>query len=206
MDIFFFLFLPIFIILVILSIPSFLIWIIYSKLKENNHPKAAKLFLGSCIVFISLFLISEIFKDELFSKNDARELLAYQNIELKDDFKILKNESHSGIGEYDHTFILSISAKDKARIISEIKASKNFKVIKNDTLTTEEETKMSDEEHEKRHHNWYFGPVVIENYETDYGYVRTLFEPAQKENFAPLDRTITIYKDKNELRFDDIDL
>lgn len=54
-----------------------------------------------------------IFEDELFTKNEAKELLKEQNIQLKDVMEILENKQMSSIGEYYHTFTLKISEKTK---------------------------------------------------------------------------------------------
>jgi hypothetical protein len=52
------------------------------------------------------------------------------NIELKDDFKILKNES-GGFMDYAHTLKIQISDSDKSRIAKEIRESKGFLEVVN---------------------------------------------------------------------------
>lgn len=63
--------------------------------------------------------------DWTFSKNDARKLLAKHNIELRDDFKILNNES-GGFLDYAHTLEIQISDFDKSKIENLIRESKGF--------------------------------------------------------------------------------
>ena len=98
----------------------------------------------------------------------------------------------SSIGDYYHTFTLKISKKDKARIINEIKTSKNFNLDKN--------TKPYFDNAE----DYYKGPKRIKNYETENQFVRELFQP-QGEGFAPTWNKIAIDKKENSIIFEDID-
>ena len=61
-----------------------------------------------------------------FSKKDATKILSFHNIELKDDFKILKNEA-GGYRDYYETFTLKLSDNDFNRISQTIMTSKNYK-------------------------------------------------------------------------------
>ncbi|ESU20195.1 hypothetical protein FEDK69T_30480 [Flavobacterium enshiense DK69] len=154
--------------------------------------KKAGIILSTIVgVFFILLAISDFFEDELFSKNNARELLSKQEISLKDDFEILENESMSGIGDYYHTFTLKISNLDKNRIISEIKKTTNFT---SDTIATDI-TKSTD---------YYEGEKVTQNYETKDEFIKELFEP-QGEDYAPTWRKIRINKKENILIFEDVD-
>ena len=138
------------------------------------------------------FLI--IFEDQLFTKNRANKLVEEQGIELIDEFELVHNESMTAIGDYYHTFTLEISEKDKQRAISEIKNSDNFQL---DNHSIDYKPYLSK--------NRYFGPKVIQNYETEYAFVREYFEPSGQKGYAPTFRRISISKSKNELTFEDID-
>ncbi len=178
--------------LLIFAIIIGIVWLSFWLPKKLGYPKFGKYLSIVVGVIISLFVLSEIFEDELFSKNNATELLAEQNIKLNNEFELIENKSMSGIGDYYHTFKLKISEKDKARIINEIKKSKNFK--------QDEQTESFFDNRE----DYYKGPKRIKNYETENQFIRELFEP-QGEGYAPTWRKIEIDKKENLLIFEDID-
>lgn len=64
--------------------------------------------------------------DWTFSKKDATKILGLHNIELKDEFKISKNEA-GGFRDYYETFTLKLSDNDFNRISHTIQNSKNYK-------------------------------------------------------------------------------
>ncbi|CAM3432270.1 hypothetical protein OBJ96_13090 [Empedobacter falsenii] len=82
----------------------------------------------STILIVGFFLLimQPWISDWTFSKKDATKILSYHNIELKDDFKILKNEAR-GFRDYYETFTLKLSDNDFNRISQTIKTSKNYK-------------------------------------------------------------------------------
>ncbi|MGJ1457195.1 hypothetical protein, partial [Sphingobacterium multivorum] len=55
---------------------------------------------------------------DLRYRHDARKLLSEHHITLKDDFKIISNQS-GGLRDYTHQFELSISEKDKQSFIDQ---------------------------------------------------------------------------------------
>jgi hypothetical protein len=169
-----------------------LIWLSFWLPKKLGYPKLGKYFSITIGVLISLFILSEIYEDELFSKNNATELLAEQNIKLNDEVELIENKSMSSIGDYYHTFTLKISEKDKARIIAEIKKTRNFNIDKRT------------ESYFDNREDYYNGPKRIKNYETEKQFIRELFEP-QGEGYAPTWRKIEIDKNENLLIFEDID-
>ena len=169
-----------------------LIWLSFWLPKKLGYPKFGKYFSITIGVLISLFILSEIYEDELFSKNNATELLAEQNIKLNDEFELIENKSMSSIGDYYHTFTLKISEKDKARLITEIKKTRNFNIDK------------QTESYFDNREDYYNGPKRIKNYETEKQFIRELFEP-QGEGYAPTWRKIEIDKNENLLIFEDID-
>jgi hypothetical protein len=189
------LFLTSIIILAILIPIAFCLWLVYISysIPTKSGQKKTGIILSSIVSLVFLFFAVNIFfEDELFSKNNARDLLNEQNVVLNDNFEILKNESMSAIGDYYHTFSLKISEKDKMRIIDEIKQSKNFNLDK-ETQSYSDNRK-----------DYYNGPKRIKNYETENHFIRELFEP-QGENYAPTWRKIEIDKNENKLIFEDID-
>ncbi|MCC1485582.1 hypothetical protein [Winogradskyella immobilis] len=102
-----------------------IIFLTYWIFRVFKRPKTGKyvsllLTLGLILLFMSPWI-----SDWTFSKNDARELLSEHNIELKDNFRILKNES-GGFMDYAHTLKIQISESDKIRIAKEIRESKGF--------------------------------------------------------------------------------
>ncbi|WP_157209297.1 hypothetical protein [Mariniflexile maritimum] len=178
--------------LLVLTIIIGLIWLSFWLPKKLGYPKFGKYLSIIVGLIIGLFILSEIYEDELFSKNNASELLAEQNIKLNDDFEIIENKSMSSIGDYYHTFKLKISEKDKARIIDEIKKTENFNLDK------------QTESYFDNQQDYYNGPKRIKNYETESQFIREFFEP-QGKGYAPTWRKIEIDKKENLLTFEDID-
>jgi len=175
--------------LIILGSMSYACYLIPKML---GFPKASKF----TVWFVPILAISivafAIFEDDLFTKNDAKELLSEQSIFLNDDFELVKNESMMAPGEYYHTFTLKISKKDKLRLIKQIAGSKNFKQI---GVTIEDFMTRTDR---------YKGPKLTQNYETESQFIREYFEP-HKKGYAPTYRKIEIDKNEALLIFEDID-
>lgn len=162
--------------------------------KKLGFQKAGKVIGILVCCFFTYVVIQMIFEDELFSKNHEKELLGEQKIYLNDDSKLEENYSTWAIGDYYHTFTLTISENDKKRIINEIKSSPNYK----DTTYNVTELLYSQEETP-------VGKRVFQNYETKLFYIREYFEENGK-GYAPTFRKISIEKNKNKLIFEDIDL
>ncbi len=157
----------------------------YFNLKTAKYSIILYIF---CIIYIS---VNIIYEDELFSKKDAIELVEDLNFKLNDDFKLIKNESFSGIGDYHHTFRLEISDQDKNRLINEIESSQNF-------MPDSIYSSMN-----KIYPDRYNGKKVIWNYEDKHSYTREYFQP-NGENYAPTNRIISVLKNTNELIFEEI--
>lgn len=178
--------------IVILALTIGIVWLCFWIPKNFGYPKFGK-YLSTIIgVLIAIFVVSEIFKDELFSKNDAKELLKEQKIVLIDEFELTENESMSGIGEYYHTFTLKITNQDKNKIIHEIQKSKNYN------------SNLKMENYFKNREDYYNGPKRIKNYETENQFVRELFQP-NGNKYAPTWIKIEIDKKSNLLIFEDLD-
>lgn len=94
-----------------------------------GYPKIGKyLSIGLGLVLV-IIITYGIFQDAFFTKNQAKKILAEQDIVLKDDFKVLNNKTRSPLGDYYHRFRLEISEEDKNRLINEIKLVPYFKSI-----------------------------------------------------------------------------
>lgn len=167
---------------------------VYFIPKKLGYPKTAKWLIEIYVVLIGFLAITTIFEDELFTKNDAKKLIAEQNIRLTDNFKLDKNASMWAIGDYYHTFTLTISRKDKEQIIDSIKSDPYFKKA-GDPVIDYRSGRAVDR---------YEGPKATQNYETEKDFVRELYKPNGK-GYAPTFRRITISKFKNTLVFEDID-
>ncbi len=168
--------------------------LLYFVPKKRGYPKAAKyltLFYGLIVLIIAFFIA---FEDQLFTKNEAKKLVEEQNIKLNDEFCLLQNKSMSAIGDYYHTFTLKISENDKQEAIKVIARSKNYKTDKSeiDSLLYLREDR-------------YFGPKIIQDYETDESYVTEYFQPSGQQGYAPTFRRISISKTESKLTFEDID-
>ncbi|WP_333662659.1 hypothetical protein [Chishuiella changwenlii] len=182
-------------ILAFIGIPVGIGLLLYFIPKKLGYPKIAKYLIILYGIFVLTMVFYTMFSDELFSKNSAKELVEEQNIKLKDDFELLTNKSMSAIGDYYHTFTLSISSQDKQEAITRIKNSDNF-TSNTDSIDTFMYQKVQ---------NRYFGKKIIQNYETESSFVREYFEPSGREGYAPTFRRISISKINNELQFEDID-
>ena len=134
-----------------------------------------------------------VFEDQLFTKENAKELVKDQQILLQDKFELKENKSMSAIGDYYHTFTLKLSERDRQNAILKIKSADNFKA---DNSSIDQTLYLSD----KR----YFGPKVTQNYETENAYVSEYFQPSGQKGYAPTFRRISIGKTNNELTFEDI--
>lgn len=103
-----------------------IIFIFYWIFRIYNRRKTGQI-IALVLSISSLLLIMEPWiSDWTFNKKDVRKILISHNLELKDDFKILKNEAR-GFRDYYETFTLKLSDNDFNRISNKIKTSKNYK-------------------------------------------------------------------------------
>ncbi len=184
-----------FFILIFVGIPIRLGFLFYFVPKRLGYPKTAKyltITYGLIVLAIGLFIA---FEDQLFTKNNAKELVEEQGFKLTDQFDLVKNKSMSAIGDYYHTFTLKISDIDKKNAILKIKSADNFKSDNGSV-----ESLLYQQAPDR-----YFGKKVTQNYETEQSYIREYFEPSGREGYAPTFRRISISKTENELTFEDID-
>lgn len=167
-------------------IPSLIIFYIFKKFEK---PFIGKILSFSYLAFVIYIFISTIFAEELFSKNDAREMLAQQNIFLKDDFKIKDVKIGTGFHSDDNfeIFEITISDKDKENIINEIKNADNFTIC----LNNENCPKIDKSDR-------YFGKIATINYENSDFYIREHFKTFGK-GYSPHHVLIRISKTDNTI-------
>ena len=104
----------------------FLLYYIGKKLESKRTGIILSASVG--LVFLLCFLYLR-FEDQFFSKSNARDLLAENKIELKDDFEIVDHKTDWGIGDFHQRLELKISNEDQLRL------SNNFKE-KSDRINT----------------------------------------------------------------------
>lgn len=167
-----------------------IVFLAYYLPKSIGYPKVGKFLSVILILIFSFFLLKEMFRDELFTKDEALELLGRTDVKLNDSFSIVENKSKSDMGDYYHIFSVSISENDKKRIIHEITSSKNFNL-------------SSLENYIENREDYFNGPKRIKNYENENEYVRELFEP-KGNNHAPIRYFVKVNKSSNVLIFEDI--
>jgi hypothetical protein len=180
--------------LVILQVIVGLGFLIHYVVKKIGYPRIATflVFVYGIAIVVSI-IISIFFQDQSFSKNDAKTFVQKLDIELVDDFDLIKNESTSAPGDYYHTFTLAISDRDRSNAIKKIKNSNNFDV-----------DKPKDDNPLYIFLDPFFGPTVVLNYQTDHSFIRDYFKPSGREGHAYTYYIITISKTTNELVFEDI--
>lgn len=150
--------------------------------------KIISIALGS-ILFCGI--LYAIYADELFTRDDARDLILEHDFVLLDPFEIIKNESSAAIGDYEHMFTLKISDDDKNRVIQKIKSTQNYSP--NRDSSEELRFRLPREEQ----------VVKIQNYETNKYFVYEYFESSKDIGYSEI--IISINKAKSELIFHEID-
>ena len=181
-------------ILVFIGLPIGLIWLFNFIPKKLGYPKTGKYLAIIFGLFVLTIILWTAFEDQLFTKDNAKELVEEQQIILTDEFELTENKSNTAIGDYYHTFTLKLSDRDKQNAISKIISADNFK---KDNSSVDQTLYLSDDR--------YFGPKVTQNYETEKAFVREYFQPSGQKGYAPTFRRISISKSDNELTFEDID-
>lgn len=167
------------------------LFFIYWIPKKMGYPKVGKYLSIGLFISLMLIILYGIFQDSFFTKNQARKLLAEQEIVLIEDFNILNNKTSFAIGDYYHRFRLEVSESDKNQLIDIIKNSDNFKRILEDKLdlySDSLEIKTS---------------KIIQNYEDEEKYVKELFRPHHEGENATYYR-VEIEKSVNTLVYEKI--
>ena len=181
------------ILLVFIGLPIGVGLLLYFVPKKLGYPKTGKYLARIFGVVVGVLALMTIFEDEIFTKNDARKLVAEQEIVLADDFELESNKSMWAPGDYYHTFTLLISEQDKLNAIEKIKKSSNFK--KNKQPTDGLLFDLPDR---------YNGPRQTQNYETETTFIREYIQP-NGQGYAPTFRRLKVDKKEKELTFEDID-
>lgn len=180
-------------ILLFLGLPIGLVFLIYFLTKKLDYPKTGKYLVVIFGALVLTHVLWTVFEDQLFTKDNAKELVEEQQIILSNEFELKENASRSAVGDYYHTFTLTISDQDKRNAISKIISADNFKKDNSSVVQT---LFLSDDR--------CFGPKVTQNYETEKAFVREYFQPSGQKGYAPTFRRISISKSDNELTFEDI--
>jgi len=102
-----------------------IIFLIYWTFRLFGRKKAGSIVTLIITVFFLIIAMQPWISDWTFNKRDVKKILAYHGFELKDDFKILRNES-GGFRDYYQTFTIKISYADYQQIAEKIKTSKNY--------------------------------------------------------------------------------
>jgi hypothetical protein len=137
-------------------------------------------------------VIGTVFEDQFFFKSDAKEKLIEHNIELKDDFKIISNES-GGLMDYSHQFVLTISPQDKERIIDQIIHSENYQENVEDMFDLRAgKMRYSDKD-----------TLFTANYQDKWNYIYEYYKP-NKQGYTPIWDRISVSKIENKLTYERI--
>lgn len=179
--------------LTFVGLPIGIACLLYFIPKKLGYPKTGRYLTMIFGLLVLTIVLWTVFEDQLFTKENAKELVEEQKILLQDNFEFKENKSMSAIGDHYHTFTLKLSERDGQNAIMKIKSADNFKA---DNHSIEQMLYFS----KKR----YFGPKVTQNYETEHAYVSEYFQPSGQVGYAPTFTRISISKIRNELTFEDI--
>jgi glucan phosphoethanolaminetransferase (alkaline phosphatase superfamily) len=188
MDIFIIYFL---ILLVLLLILIGIVYLSYWIPKKMGKRKLGIILSRILSVGLVIIVLSFIFEDNLYSKTDAKKSLSERNIELKDDFRILDNQS-GGLRDYYHRFELEISESDKNRLIDKITSELNY------TNEIQNSFHLPDKAINRNE-----GDTLFANYQTDWDYKSEIYYPNGK-GYTPTYKIISISKKENKLTFEHI--
>lgn len=103
-----------------------IIFLIYWTLRKLGKQRTGKVLVYVLTTAFILLLMTPWIEDLTYSKKDVRTVLSFHNIDLKDNFKILKNES-GGFRDFYETFTIKLSENDFNRISNMIKNSPHYK-------------------------------------------------------------------------------
>ena len=108
-----------------------IVFLIYWVFRLWGRKKAGTV-ITTIIIFFLLFIVLEPWiSDWTFSKKNAKNILSQHGFYLKDDFKIIKNES-GGLRDYYHIFTIEISDSDYQSIADKIRSAKSYKGVLTD--------------------------------------------------------------------------
>jgi hypothetical protein len=179
-------------ILLLISIIVGLIYLAYWLPKRLGKKKLGLWLSGILTIGLSVLILATVFEDQFFFKSDAKEKLKEHNVELKDDFKIVSNES-GGFMDYFHQFRLIISSTDKERLIAQIKSANNYQDDVQDMFDLRSgKIRYSDKD-----------TSFTANYQDEWNYIYEYYKP-NKQGYTPTWDRISISKTENGLTYERI--
>lgn len=177
-------------ILLFISLVVGLIYLAYWLPKRLGKRKIGLWLSGILTVGLLTLIIATVFEDQFFFKSDAIEKLKEHNVELKDDFKILSNES-GGFMDYFHQFRLTISPSDKERLIDQIKSADNYQDEVQDMFDLRSgKIRYSDRD-----------TSFTANYQDEWNFIYEYYKP-NKQGYTPTWDRISISKTENRLNYE----
>jgi hypothetical protein len=157
----------------------------YSLPIRYGHRKIG-LALGPILAVLMLYLLyPEPLQKLFFSKKDARELLALQNLKIQQEFQVVKNE-YNQWSSPSQRLVLNIKFEDRALLVEQIRSSPKF-IKKGGSIPN---IRLADR---------YFGDPEIIRYETQNALICKSIIPAQKDNYAPMWLMVSVSKTENKL-------
>ena len=176
-------------ILLFISIVIGLIYFAYWLPKRLGNKKLGHWLSGILTAGLLFLIIVTIFEDKFFFKSGAKEKLKEHNIELKDDFRIISNES-GGFMDYFHQFVLIISPQDRERIIGQIIHSENYKDNVEEMFDLRAgKIRYSDKD-----------TLFTANYQDKWNFIYEFYKP-NKQGYTPTWDKILISKTENKLTY-----
>ena len=97
-----------------------IVFIIYWILRLFERRRAGKIIALILTSIFLLILLQPLISDWIYNKKDVKKVLSFHGMELKDNFKILQNES-GGFRDYYETFTIKMSDNDFYNISKKIK-------------------------------------------------------------------------------------
>jgi len=160
--------------------------------KKLGYPVFAKVLISVVTVALLCTIVITSYNNHFFSKKDAIVLLERHDIVLKDDFKVLNRKRRFGGDNYHCTLELSISERDKEAIINTIRSGANFKSGMEDADT--DDVLLTNRK----------GLQEI-NFETETRVVKERLEQVRTGEYMLAHYVVTVYKNKNVLKINDLD-
>jgi hypothetical protein len=177
-------------ILIFISIIIGLIYLAYWIPKRLGKKKLGLWLSGILTAGLLTLILANVFEDKFFFKSDVKERLKEHHIELKDDFELVSNKS-GGFQDYFHQFRLTISTKDRERLIEQIRTADNYKV---------EIQEMFDLRYGKIRYSD-IDTVFTANYQDEWNFIYEYFKP-NKQGYKPTWDRVSISKTENKLTYE----
>ena len=177
-------------ILIFISIIIGLIYLAYWIPKRLGKKKLGLWLSGILTAGLLTLILANVFEDKFFFKSDVKERLKEHHIELKDDFELVSNKS-GGFQDYFHQFRLTISTKDRERLIEQIRTADNYK---------DEIQEMFDLRYGKIRYSD-IDTVFTANYQDEWNFIYEYFKP-NKQGYKPTWDRVSISKTENKLTYE----